>query len=59
LSSGKHPKVVQERLGHATMAITLDVYSCVAGGLHGDAASRAAALTFGTIVSEGGLELTS
>ena len=33
------------------MAITLDMYSCSAGGLHGDAASRAAGLIFGTGVS--------
>jgi integrase len=29
LLSGIHPKVVQERLGHASIAITLDVYSHV------------------------------
>jgi integrase len=33
-----HPKVVQERLGHASIGITLDVYSHVADGLHADAA---------------------
>ena len=27
LTLGIHPKVVQERLGHATIAITLDTYS--------------------------------
>ncbi len=27
------PKIVQERLGHATIAITLDTYSHVAPGL--------------------------
>ena len=27
LRQGVHPKVVQERLGHATIAITLDTYS--------------------------------
>ncbi len=27
LAQGVHPKVVQERLGHATIAMTLDVYS--------------------------------
>ena len=40
LSAGEHPKVVQERLGHANVSITLDVYSHVSEGLHGDAASR-------------------
>lgn len=29
LSVGEHPKVVQERLGHATISITLDEYSHV------------------------------
>lgn len=27
LAAGVHPKIVQERLGHATIAITLDLYS--------------------------------
>ncbi len=48
LSAGEHPKVVQERLGHAAIAITLDVYSHVTEGLHGDAASRVAGIIFGT-----------
>jgi integrase len=51
LSAGEHPKVVQERLGHANVSITLDVYSHVAEGLHGDAASRVAGIIFGTSVS--------
>ena len=29
LQAGEHPKVVQERLGHAKVSITLDVYSHV------------------------------
>jgi integrase len=48
LSAGEHPKVVQERLGHANVSITLDVYSHVTEGLHGDAASRVAMIIFGT-----------
>jgi integrase len=47
LSAGEHPKVVQERLGHANVSITLDVYSHVTEGLHGDAASRVAGIIFG------------
>ncbi len=27
LSQGVHPRVVQERLGHSTIAITLDIHS--------------------------------
>ena len=47
----QHRTVVQERLGHAAIAITLDVYSHVTEGLHGDAAPRVAGLIFGTGVS--------
>jgi hypothetical protein len=40
---GVHPKVVQERLGHATIAITLDTYSHVTPALAEDAAATIAA----------------
>jgi integrase len=40
LKQGIHPKIVQERLGHATIAITLDTYSHVAPGLQEAAAQR-------------------
>jgi len=40
LVEGVHPKVVQERLGHSSIAITLDLYSHVIGTLQEDAASR-------------------
>jgi len=36
--------VVQERLGHANIAITLDTYSHVVAGLHENAAQDVAAL---------------
>jgi integrase len=39
--------VVQERLGHASIAITLDLYSHVAPGMQEDAADRLGALVFG------------
>ena len=35
-----HPKIVSERLGHATIAITLDTYSHVMPGMQEDAALR-------------------
>jgi integrase len=35
LQAGKHPKYVQELLGHATIAITLDTYSHVIEGMEG------------------------
>ncbi len=40
LKEGVHPKVVSERLGHATVAITLDTYSHVLPGIQRDAAER-------------------
>jgi integrase len=39
LSSGIHPKVASERLGHARVGITLDVYSHVIGNLQDSAAA--------------------
>jgi integrase len=53
LASGVHPKVVQERLGHANIGITLDIYSHVTEGLHTDAAERVAAAIFGGADSVG------
>jgi integrase len=44
LAAGVHPKVVSERLGHATVSLTLDVYSHVIPSLEEEAASRIAAL---------------
>jgi integrase len=40
LAQGTHPKVVSERLGHATIGITLDIYSHVLPGLQHEAAER-------------------
>jgi len=40
LKAGTHPKIVQERLGHASISITLDTYSHVAAGLQEAAANR-------------------
>jgi len=40
LKQGAHPKVVQERLGHATISTTLDLYSHVTPGLQEAAAKR-------------------
>jgi integrase len=50
LQAGVHPKVVQERLGHANISITLDTYSHVTAGLHDDAAERVAALFTGLAI---------
>jgi integrase len=35
LVAGKHPKYVQELLGHASISITLDTYSRVIEGMDG------------------------
>jgi integrase len=40
LKQGIHPKIVQERLGHSSISITLDTYSHVAPGLQKAAAKR-------------------
>jgi integrase len=40
LKSGVHPKVAQERLGHSSIAITLDLYSHVMPGMQDEAAQR-------------------
>jgi len=48
LTAGIHPKVVSERLGHATVGITLDTYSHVGEGLQEEAATRVAGMIFGT-----------
>jgi len=40
LKQGIHPKIVQERLGHSSVTITLDTYSHVTPGLQQAAAAR-------------------
>lgn len=44
LQAGIHPKVVQERLGHANISITLDVYSHAIPAMDEQAAAKIAAL---------------
>jgi integrase len=41
-----HPKVVSERLGHATVALTLDTYTNALPDLQETAAGMVAALVF-------------
>ncbi|MFC2068109.1 tyrosine-type recombinase/integrase [Chloroflexota bacterium] len=40
LKQGAHPKIIQERLGHATISTTLDLYSHVAPGFQEAVAKR-------------------
>ena len=47
LRQGIHPKIVQERLGHSTIAMTLDIYSHVTPGLQ-----QAAAESFDNLINQ-------
>ena len=47
LAAGVHPKVVSERLGHANIGITLDLYSHVIEDMQSEAAEQIGALLFG------------
>ena len=40
LRAGAHPKVVSERLGHASIGITLDAYSHVMPGMQEEAVEK-------------------
>jgi len=46
LQAGIHPKVVSERLGHATISITLDTYSHAIPAMQEEAAALIAGLVF-------------
>jgi integrase len=47
LAAGVHPKVVSERLGHATVSLTLDTYSHAIPALEEEAAEKVAEIVFG------------
>lgn len=47
LVAGESPKVVQERLGHSSISITLDVYAAVLPNMQRDAVERLAAMIEG------------
>lgn len=46
LGAGVHPKIVSERLGHATIAVTLDLYSHVTPAIDAEAAALVASKIF-------------
>lgn len=46
LIAGTHPKIVSERLGHATVTLTLDTYSHVLPGMQSDSAQQLDAMLF-------------
>lgn len=47
LLAGVHPKVVSERLGHASVMLTLDTYSHVLPGMQEESARKLNSLLFG------------
>lgn len=47
LAAGVHPKVVQERLGHSSISVTLDTYSHAIPALQEEAAAKVSRLLFG------------
>jgi integrase len=52
LQAGVHVKVVSERLGHSSIAVTLDIYSHVIPAMQEDAAATVAALVLGSLGGE-------
>ena len=40
MAAGVHPKVVQERLGHSTITMTMDIYSHVLPSMQQDVADK-------------------
>jgi integrase len=52
LQAGVHPKVVSERLGHTTVAMTLDTYSHTIPALQQDAVTTVASLVNGATLIE-------
>ena len=54
LAAGIHPKVVSERLGHSTVAFTMDVYSHAIPSMEAEAAETIANLVRGTNPAQGG-----
>jgi len=48
LKQGVHPKIVQERLGHASVKITIDLYSHVLPNMQKETAERFGDFLFGT-----------
>lgn len=48
LRAGVSPKIVSERLGHASVGFTLDTYAHATPGWQAEAAATVAGLVFGT-----------
>lgn len=56
LRAGVHPKIVSERLGHSSVALTLDIYSHAAPDIQAEAADTVARLIFGPYRKDEGPE---
>jgi integrase len=52
LMQGIHPKVVSERLGHSSIAITLDTYSHVLPGIQEEAAAKIDAALRSAVIAD-------
>ena len=53
LAAGVHPKIAQERLGHSSIGITLDLYSHVLPGMQRDAIAKVDAVLQAAIDKRG------
>ena len=53
LAANVHPKVVSERLGHASVTITMDIYSHVLPGIQRDAAEKFSRVLSGSLGGAG------
>jgi integrase len=49
LQAGMNPKIVSERLGHASITLTLDTYSHVLPDMQESAAERLEQVLFGSV----------
>jgi integrase len=54
LASGVHPKVAQERLGHSSISVTMDLYSHVTDTMQEDAAKQVDAILGAALDNRGG-----
>jgi len=52
LKSNVHPKIVSERLGHASVQITLDTYSHLLPNMQKEAAGKLGEDIFGSVIDE-------
>jgi site-specific recombinase XerD len=59
LEEGTHPKVVQDLLGHSSIAVTLDLYSHVTPRIQREATARMEDLLFGSMPQDVPREDTS